>query len=120
MGSSLGGAVAVQLADDLPPRGLVLQSTFDSLRGVARVHYGLLSAVVSPSKLNSRAALARYAGPLLQGHGDADRIVPYELGERLHEAAPGPKRFLTFPGGRHNDPPPASWDAALDAFLGEL
>lgn len=120
MGSSLGGAVALQLAADVPPRGLVLLSTFDSLRGVAREHYGRLAVLVPRAKLDSAAALARYSGPLLQGHGDDDRIVPYALGERLHRAAPGPARFVRFPGGGHNDPPPEAWWEALDDFVDGL
>src|SRR5262249_8643865 len=37
MGESLGGAVALGLAVEMPPLALVLQSTFTSLRAVARV-----------------------------------------------------------------------------------
>ena len=43
MGESLGGAIAVQLAAERAPRGLILQSTFSSLRDVADVHYPQLS-----------------------------------------------------------------------------
>lgn len=39
MGESLGGAIVVQLAADSPPRGLILQSTFSSLRDIADAHY---------------------------------------------------------------------------------
>ncbi len=43
MGESLGGALVVQLAAESPPQGLILQSTFSSLRDVANVHYPKLS-----------------------------------------------------------------------------
>ena len=42
--------------------------------------------------------------PILTIHGDADTIVPYAQGERLHEAltkAGSPNQLLTIPGGRH-------------------
>jgi pimeloyl-ACP methyl ester carboxylesterase len=39
LGESLGGAVALELALAHPPAGLVLQSTFNSVRDLARLHY---------------------------------------------------------------------------------
>ncbi len=66
MGESLGGAIVVQLAVDSPPRGLILQSTFSSLRDVADVHYPKLSWLVPRKKLDSVAQIVRYRGPLLQ------------------------------------------------------
>jgi hypothetical protein len=51
MGESLGGAIVVQLAADSPPRGLILQSTFSSLRDVADLHYPRLSWLVPREKL---------------------------------------------------------------------
>ena len=53
MGESLGGAIAVQLAADSAPQGLILQSTFSSLRDVAAVHYpesGRLTKVKNTNK----------------------------------------------------------------------
>lgn len=54
--------------------------------------------------------------PTLVIHGDGDSVIPYRLGQRLHESLRGPKRFVTIPGGDHNDPVPA--DAAL--YWGEV
>ncbi len=51
MGESLGGAVMVQLAAESAPRGLILQSTFSSLRDVADVHYPGLAWLVSKNRL---------------------------------------------------------------------
>jgi fermentation-respiration switch protein FrsA (DUF1100 family) len=57
---------------------------------------------------------------LLQSHGDADRVIPYELGVRLFEAAPGQKQFVTIPNGDHNDPQTEQYRVALDEFLAAL
>ncbi len=108
-GRSLGGAIAVQLAAELAPPLLVLESTFDSLRNVARAHYGFLAFAVPAGKLDSSATIGEYHGPLLQSHGDADRIIPIESGRALYEAAPGQKSFFLVPGGGHNQPQPAEW-----------
>ncbi|MFL5243872.1 MAG: alpha/beta hydrolase, partial [Gemmataceae bacterium] len=120
MGRSLGGAVVAQLAGDVRPRGLILESTFSSLRDEAAYHYPRLAWLVPENKLNSVAQLERYDGPLLVSHGDADRTIPYQLGLKLFEAAKGPKHFVRIPGGDHNDPQSAEYFQQLDEFIADL
>ncbi|MDX1432943.1 MAG: alpha/beta hydrolase, partial [Gammaproteobacteria bacterium] len=120
MGRSLGGAVAVELAAELEPRGLVLMSTFSSLKDLAAHHVPLLAWVVPSDKLDSLAGIRKYTGPLLQSHGDADRTVPLSFGRRLFEAAHEPKRFVLIPGARHNSPQPESYYVELDRFVESL
>ncbi len=117
MGESLGGAIVVQLAADSPPRGLILQSTFSSLRDVANVHYPKLSWLVPPKKLDSVAQIVRYRGPLLQSHGSADRTIPYSSGEKLYRAANEPKQIVTIEGADHNDWLTDSYLKHLDEFI---
>jgi fermentation-respiration switch protein FrsA (DUF1100 family) len=120
MGRSLGGAVAVQLAAESRPRGLILQSTFSSLRDVASHHYPRLAPLVPPDKLDSASRIARYRGPLLQSHGDADRTVPFASGTKLFDAANEPKQFVTIPGGDHSHPQTKEYNVQLDRFLETL
>jgi fermentation-respiration switch protein FrsA (DUF1100 family) len=120
MGRSLGGAVVVQLAVETPPRGLILQSSFSSLEDVAAHHYPALAWLAPAAKLNSAARIAQYKGPLLQSHGDADRTIPYALGRKLFEAAREPKRFVTIPGGDHNDPQTEEYYRQVNEFLDAL
>jgi fermentation-respiration switch protein FrsA (DUF1100 family) len=47
--------------------------------------------------------VGRLRVPLLVLHGDRDRVVPFDQGRRLFEAAPEPKRFFPIPGADHND-----------------
>ncbi|MGD9723241.1 MAG: alpha/beta hydrolase [Pirellulales bacterium] len=121
MGESLGGAVVVDLAAEDGARGLVLESTFTSLPDVAAFHYPWLPVkLVMRSQLNSAAKIRDYHGPLLQFHGDMDRIIPFKLGQRLFEAANEPKQFVIIPFGDHNDPRPRTFYEELDRFLGAL
>ncbi|MEX0727357.1 MAG: alpha/beta hydrolase [Planctomycetaceae bacterium] len=117
MGESLGGAIVVQLAAESPPRGLILQSTFSSLRDIAHVHYPALSWVVPKSRLNSAAKIADYKGPLLQSHGDADATIPFSSGEALFKSANDPKYFVKIKGAGHNDWLSAEYVRHLDAFI---
>ncbi|GAB5405955.1 MAG: alpha/beta hydrolase [Aureliella sp.] len=117
MGESLGGAIATQLAVDSAPRGLILQSTFSSLRSVADVHYPRLSWLVRPEKLNSAALIKRFHGPLLQSHGTSDQTIPLQSGQELFDAANEPKRFVKLPGAGHNSWRTAAYLKQLNAFI---
>jgi len=117
MGESLGGAIVVQLAAESAPRGLILQSTFSSLRDVADVHYPKLSWLVPPAKLDSVTQIVRYRGPLLQSHGTVDRTIPFASGEKLFQSANEPKTFVKIPGADHNNWLRQSYLTRLDEFI---
>jgi hypothetical protein len=121
IGHSLGGGVAVDLAAKDGARALVLSSTFSSLPDVGAHHAPLFPAhIVMTQRLDSINKIGRYQGPLLQCHGDADRVIPIELGRRLFETAPGPKRFVEVPGGTHNPPWSDEFHGALRDLLASL
>jgi hypothetical protein len=121
LGRSLGGGVAVDLAANDGARGLVLESTFTSLPDVASDHYPYLPAqALMYIRFDSLSKIGRYHGPLLQSHGDADKVVAYSLGKKLHEAANPPKQFITIPGGDHNDPQNEQYYQALAVFIDRL
>jgi fermentation-respiration switch protein FrsA (DUF1100 family) len=102
-GSSLGSAVAIDLSVTQPPRGLILETPFTSVRDMARqILPGPLSAVL-PRSFDSLDKIRAVACPKLFLHGDHDEIVPYEQGRRLFAAAPPPKAFFTIRGAGHND-----------------
>ncbi len=103
VGESLGGAIALELALRSPPRGLVLQSTFTSVRAVARHHYPVIPSAVVPDAYPSIRRIAKLQVPLLSLHGDRDEVVPLSEGRALYEAAPEPKRMHVFEGLGHSD-----------------
>jgi len=60
--------------------------------------------------------------PVFHGSDTADRlrarqVVPYDLGQRLFEAAPGPKQFVTIVNVGHNDPWSDEFHKTFDGFL---
>lgn len=120
MGESLGGAIVVQLAADSPPRGLILQSTFSSLRDVADVHYPKLSWLVPRNKLDSATRIVRYHGPLLQSHGNVDRTIPFSSGEKLFRSANEPKQFVTIEYADHNNWLTDAYLQQLDGFIARV
>lgn len=118
MGRSLGGAVAVDLAANGGAGAVALENTFTSIPDVAARLFPLFPVRwLLRTQLNSLATIGDYSGPLFISHGDADEIVSPEHGQRLYEAAAGPKQLFTIVGGRHNDPQPEDYFHELDAFL---
>lgn len=103
LGESLGGAVALALALEAPPRGLILQAAFSSVRDMARVHYPMVPTILVPDAYPNLRRIRRLAAPLLLLHGDRDDVVPWEQGQALFDTAPEPKRMRSFPGLGHND-----------------
>lgn len=120
-GFSLGGGVAVDLAANDGARGLVLQNTFTSLPDAAAYHYPWLPVRwLMRNRLDSASKIALYRGPLLQCHGTADGVVPFELGKQLFALANEPKRFLEISNGDHNDLPNGEFYQAITEFLESL
>ncbi|MFK7945619.1 MAG: alpha/beta hydrolase [Paracoccaceae bacterium] len=104
-GTSLGAAVAVQLAARRPVRALVLEAPFASLCETAQTHYPVIPAcwLLWDERWDSMAAIDAHTGPLLVMHGAADRVIPISQARALYSAANEPKKFIAYPEGRHND-----------------
>ena len=121
MGRSLGGGVAVDLAANYGARALIVESTFSSMTDTAAKLYPFVPVrLLLRTRLNSAEKITRYQGPFFQSHGDADQLIPIELGRKLHTATPGPKQFYVISGGGHNDPQPEEYYQLLGRFLDSL
>ena len=101
-GRSLGGAVAVDLVQDRPIAGLIVESSFSSAAAVSRTMLALVGRFLD-GRFDAKTKIARLRAPLLAFHGDRDEIIPQALGLELFEAAPEPKAFETIVGAGHND-----------------
>ena len=102
-GKSLGGAVAIDLATEVEPAGLIVESSFTSIPDMAGKHYPFVPKFMIRTRLNSLAKIRTISCPKLFIHSKADRVVPYALGRKLFEAAPEPKLFHEVLGAGHNE-----------------
>src|ERR1041384_559061 len=102
LGKSLGGAPAIDLATQVEPAGVIVQSSFTSARDMASSVLPFFPAVLLRTKMGSINKIANVHCPKLFIHSPADEIVPYKLGRRLYEAAPEPKQFYEVKGAPHN------------------
>lgn len=102
-GESLGGAVAVNLASQVEPSGLMLVSTFTSVPDMAARHFPFIPRFLVRTKMDSESLISKIECPKLIMHGNRDEVVPFKLGKQLFEAAAEPKRWVEIPGAHHND-----------------
>lgn len=103
LGKSLGGGVMLELANALPPAALVLMSTFTGMRDAARAVYPFLPKLLVPNAYPSLRRIRTLRCPVLIMHGDADELLPVQMGRTLFAHAPEPKRLVIYPGAHHND-----------------
>jgi len=102
-GESLGGAAAVDLASRETVARVVLESTFTSMKDMADVVMPMVPSALVPEAYNSVEKIKKVHVPIHIFHGDADEIVPFDLGRKLFEAANEPKRYFPVRGAHHND-----------------
>lgn len=104
-GRSLGGAVAIDLADRCDhtgPAALIVESTFTSLVDIGRLHYPALPVSwLLRYRYDSIEKVGGLHCPKLFFHGTDDTLVPFTNGRRLFDAAAEPKLFVETPGD-HN------------------
>ncbi len=116
-GESLGGGVAVEQASRHPHRALVLVRTFASIPEVATVHFSPSAAALVVNRFDSIGRIGQCKRPTFIAHGDRDRLIPFEHGERLHATCGGPAEFFRLQGLDHNDPLPSEFFERLRRFL---
>ncbi len=102
LGKSLGGAPAIDLASQVEPGGLIVQSSFTSAADMAATILPFLPRLFLHTRMDSISKITRVHCPKLFIHSRADEVVPFELGRRLFEAAPDPKEFYEVIGSPHN------------------
>lgn len=120
-GRSLGTVMAAYAASRRQPDAVILESGFPSMRSVVETN-PLLWALswLSTYRLPTAEWMSTVRQPTLVLHGDSDSVIPYRLGQRLYNSLPGPKTFVTIPGGDHNEPVPPDADGywrAIRSFV---
>lgn len=121
-GRSMGGGAATWLAAQKQPGAVILESVFTSVPDIGAHHYPFLPVrALATNQFDNESRVREIDAPILFIHSREDRVVPFELGRRVYEAASEPKQFLEIQGG-HNDGFRVSEDVYLptiEDFLSE-
>lgn len=122
IGRSIGGAVAVALAQRQGAGCLVLQSTFARLTDIAAEMFPWLPVRwLMVNQYPSVDRIRDYPGPVFASHGDADQVAPLQQGRRLYQAAPtDDKQLLVVEAMGHNEVMTSDYWDQLRAFLDSL
>ncbi len=101
-GRSLGGGVACALAQKRKPAALILQSTFTSVRTMARRFFMPGSLVRDP--FDNLALVKQIDVPILVIHGRQDDLIPFHHGQNLFRAAKNGS-FIAYDCDHNSCPP---------------
>jgi fermentation-respiration switch protein FrsA (DUF1100 family) len=102
-GRSLGGGPTMELACQVVPGAVVMESAFLSTMRVGRDLMPFLpTSLILRHRFDNASKIGEVNVPILVIHGEADEIIPFYHGENLYKLANEPKTFLKIKGG-HND-----------------
>ena len=122
-GESLGGGPTCELAAEVQPRAIILQSTFISVTERAReIFPPLLVKLLLDYHFENDKKIGKARAPVVVIHSLEDTIIPYRHGLELFALAPEPKTLLELHGD-HNDCIYTSegvYRNGLEAFLNPL
>jgi abhydrolase domain-containing protein 17 len=98
LGRSLGGGVAIDLAQRKPLAGLIVESSFvTAFRVLTR--FSLFPA----DRFTSISKIRKVRCPILVIHGRSDEVIPFWHGEKLFQQANEPKLSYWVDGAGHNN-----------------
>jgi fermentation-respiration switch protein FrsA (DUF1100 family) len=120
-GRSIGSAMAAYAASRRAPDGIILEAGFPSAEAIFSGNPVMrVLLMFATYRFPTAEWMAQVTAPALVLHGDSDGIIPYQAGRQLYDSLPGPKTFVTIPGGDHNDPAPpdaAHYWGAIKEFI---
>lgn len=99
-GWSLGSAVAVNVASDVPSAAVILEGAPASLVAIGERQYPWMPIrFVMRNPFESILKIKKIKAPMLFLHSPTDTVIPIEEGRRLYDAAAAPKQFVEISGG---------------------
>jgi pimeloyl-ACP methyl ester carboxylesterase len=106
-GRSMGATVALQMALEQPPAGIILECPFTSLHDIAMktnpISYGLVGRWFIKDRFDNINKISSISAPVLIFHGKKDRIIPFGMSVKLFSFAKEPKTLHLVNEAGHNN-----------------
>jgi fermentation-respiration switch protein FrsA (DUF1100 family) len=124
-GESLGGGVAASAAGktDIPIKGLVLFTPWDTLPDLAKTHYWYLPARwLVLDKYKNIENLRGFEGNIAVILAGSDEVVPMQHGKKLYDSITANKKLWLFEGASLNEMPieaELNWWKEVISFISE-
>ena len=103
-GHSLGSALAAELAEEVLPATLVLESPFTSARAIAATFgtpvVGWIWTFIGRIPYDTKRRVSELSIPVWVAHGERDRVIPVRMGREVFAAARRPGELLDHSVGR--------------------
>tara|TARA_B100001769_G_C22054605_1_gene566863 strand:- start:477 stop:1292 length:816 start_codon:yes stop_codon:yes gene_type:complete len=91
-GESLGTGIATEIAQNRKFAGIILESPFTSMIAAGKSKYPIFPIkLLLKDKFESDKKIKNIKVPILVMHGEADKIVPFWMGEKIFQLANEPK-----------------------------
>lgn len=119
-GHSLGTGVAVEMATEFHPHGVMLLAPYLSIPKAAQAEYPFLPAtLLAFDRFDNEKKIGLVHVPLLLANGARDGVIPPAQGIKLYALANEPKEFHSIADRGHNDAFGAFAPLSLD-WLGRV
>nr|QBK92390.1 MAG: fermentation-respiration switch protein [Pithovirus LCPAC401] len=111
-GTSLGGAVSINLASKVNVAATVVDSSFTSMADMADIFIPYIGSYLCKLSFNSIELIKRVKSPVLIIHSKDDRMIPFEMGKRLCRNAK--RGTLIETSGSHNN---SNWSSDVSRSI---
>ena len=103
LGRSMGGAVALKIAEKRNPSAIILLSTFTTVPDVASRVYPIFPVRrLARIQMDNLARISNFMNPVFIAHSPNDELIPFDMKQRLTESSGGETTLYRLSGG-HND-----------------
>jgi len=91
LGGHLSAVVAEQRQTDID--GLVIEGAFSSHKDIAAKRAGFIGRLLVSEKYSAYKSIRAYKKPVLVIHSTEDKVIPFNLGQKIYQNANAPKEF---------------------------
>jgi fermentation-respiration switch protein FrsA (DUF1100 family) len=102
-GRSIGSTVAVEISQLEEFGGVILVTPLSSAQDQAQAGGMSFIAPLAGDAFNNVSKIKEMQSPLLLLHGMKDRVIPFEMGKKVFDAANVKKQFVRIKGAGHNN-----------------